>query len=252
MMQTKKPLTQIKKIEEEDINTLKKRIDIATLVVIAFLAVLIARLWFLQVRNGTDYELQANNNRVRMRNVVAPRGNIYDTDNRLLVTNRPSFNIVWTKEDAPEPEKIIKRLASILDEDITVLLGRVRRAADNPRHIPIRLKEDIDWDVLAYIENNRYELPGISIEVLPRREYLYKSIASHNIGYLGEINKRELASRTNENYQVGDQIGKTGIENCLKFLCTAKRGGSMSRSMRTVLNKNDYQVWNRCPATISN
>ena len=224
MMQTKKPLTQIKKIEEEDINTLKKRIDIATLVVIAFLAVLIARLWFLQVRNGTDYELQANNNRVRMRNVVAPRGNIYDTDNRLLVTNRPSFNIVWTKEDAPEPEKIIKRLATILDEDITVLLGRVRRAADNQRHIPIRLKEDIDWDVLAYIENNRYELPGISIEVLPRREYLYKSIASHNIGYLGEINKRELASRTNENYQVGDQIGKTGIEKLFEIPLRGEKG----------------------------
>jgi penicillin-binding protein 2 len=224
MKQTRKLLTQIKKLEEEDINTLKKRIDIATLVIIAFLAILIARLWFLQVRNGTDYEQLANNNRVRMRDVVAPRGNFYDTDNRLLVTNRPSFNIVWTKEDAPEPEKIIKRLAAILNEDITVLLGRVREAADNPRHIPIRLKEDIDWDVLAYIENNRYELPGVSIEVLPRRKYLYNSIASHSIGYLGEINKQELASRTNENYQVGDQIGKTGIEKLFEIPLRGEKG----------------------------
>jgi len=224
MMQTKKVLTQIKKLEEEDINTLKKRIDIVTLVIIAFLAILIARLWFLQVRNGADYEQLANNNRVRMRDVIAPRGNIYDTDNRLLVTNRPSFNIVWTKEDAPEPEKIIKRLAGILNEDITVLLGRVRQAADNPRHIPIRLKEDIDWDVLAYIENNRYELPGISIEVLPRRDYLYKGIASHNIGYLAEINKQELTNRTDENYQVGDQIGKTGIEKLFEIPLRGEKG----------------------------
>jgi penicillin-binding protein 2 len=224
MKQTRKVLTQIKKLEEDDINTLKKRIDIATLVIIAFLAILIARLWFLQVRNGAEYEQLANNNRVRMRDVVAPRGNIYDTDNRLLVTNRPSFNIVWTKEDAPEPEKIIKRLAAILNEDITVILGRVREAADNPRHIPIRLKEDIDWDVLAYIENNRYDLPGVSIEVLPRRKYLYNSIASHSIGYLGEINKQELANRPNENYQVGDQIGKTGIEKLFEIPLRGEKG----------------------------
>jgi len=54
-MQTKKMLTDIKKLDEDDINTLKKRIDIVTLVIIAFLAILIARLWYLQIRNGTEY-----------------------------------------------------------------------------------------------------------------------------------------------------------------------------------------------------
>jgi penicillin-binding protein 2 len=224
MMQTKKILTDIKKLEEDDINTLKKRIDIVTLVIIAFLAILIARLWFLQIRNGTEYEQLANNNRVRMRDKVAPRGNIYDHNDRLLVTNRPSFNIVWSKEDAPEPEKVIKSIARIVDEDITVLLERIRQAADNPRHIPIRLKEDIDWDILAYIENNRYELPGISIEVLPRRDYLYPGLASHSIGHLGEINKQELANRPDENYQVGDQIGKTGLENLFEIPLRGEKG----------------------------
>jgi penicillin-binding protein 2 len=205
-------LTRIKKLDEEDINILKKRIDVVTVVILIFLAVLIARLWYLQIRNGSEYEQLANNNRVRMRDIVAPRGNLFDVRGRLLVTNRPSFNIVWTKEDAPEPEKIIKHLARILDVDIAVLLERVRQAADNPRHIPIRLQEDIDWNVLAYIENNRYELPGISIEVLPRRNYLYDGLASHSIGYLGEINKEELAELQGKNYDVGDKLGKTGIE----------------------------------------
>ena len=223
-MQTKKLLTDIKKLEEDDINTLKKRIDIVTLIIIAFLAVLIARLWFLQIRNGTEYEQLANNNRVRIRDKVAPRGNIYDCNDQLLVTNRPCFNIVWSKEDSPEPDKVIKRIARITGEDITDLLDRIRQAADNPRHIPIRLKEDIDWDILAYIENNRYELPGISIEVLPRRDYLYPGIASHSIGYLAEINKQELTNRPDENYQIGDQIGKTGIEKLFEIPLRGEKG----------------------------
>jgi penicillin-binding protein 2 len=224
MMQRKKILTDIKRLEEDDINTLKKRIDIVTLVIIAFLAILIARLWFLQIRNGTEYEQLANNNRVRMRDKVAPRGNIYDRHDRLLVTNRPCFNIVWSKEDSPEPDKVIKSIARIVHEDMTVLLERIRQAADNPRHIPIRLKEDIDWNILAYIENNRYELPGISIEVLPRRDYLYPGIASHSIGYLGEINKQELENHPDENYEVGDQIGKTGIENLFEIPLRGEKG----------------------------
>jgi penicillin-binding protein 2 len=217
-------LTKIKKLEEDDIVILKKRIDIATVIILVFLAVLIARLWFLQVRNGPDYEQLANNNRVRMRDIVAPRGNVLDQKGRVLVTNRPSFNIVWTKEDAPDPEKVIKQLAKILDTDISVLLDRIRKAADNPRHIPIRLKEDIDWNVLAYIENNRYELPGISIEVLPFRNYFFDGLASLNIGYLGEINKQELEERQDENYQVGDQLGKTGLEKLYEEELRGEKG----------------------------
>jgi penicillin-binding protein 2 len=221
MPQTKTLLTKSTKIEEEDINILKKRVDVVTIIILIFLAVLISRLWFLQIRNGSYYEQQADNNRVRMRDIIAPRGNFFDNRNRLLVTNRPSFNIVWNKEDAPEPEKIIKHLARVLNIDISVLLDRIRQSAENPRHIPIRLQEDIDWNILAYIENNRYELPGISIEVLPRRDYLYPGLASHLLGYSGEINQQELTAHQDENYAPGDQIGKSGIE---KLYETALRG----------------------------
>lgn len=204
--------TKIKKIDADELNQLKKRTDAVTLVIIFFIAIIISRLWFLQIHNGANYREKADNNRVRMLDVVAPRGNILDSEGRIIITNRPSFNIVWVKEDSPDPDVIIKKLALILDEEIADLLKRVREAVDNPRHIPILLKEDIDWKTLVYIENNHYDLPGIRIEVLPRRDYLFEDLGSHLIGYTGEINLEELEERKWENYQSGDQIGKRGFE----------------------------------------
>lgn len=212
MVPPNQEFTRLKKIDADELNKLKKRTDLATLVIIFFIAVVIARLWFLQIHNGDIYREQADNNRVRMLDIIAPRGNILDKEGRPIVTNRPCFNIVWVKEDSPDPDEIIKKLSVILNEEIAALLKKVREAADNPRHIPILLKEDIDWKTLVYIENNHYELPGIRIEVLPRRKYLYGDMASHMIGYTGEINQQELDERKWKNYEPGDQIGKRGFE----------------------------------------
>ena len=212
MNSPKQVFTKIKKIDADELTQLKKRTDAATLIIIFFIAVIITRLWFLQIHNGSAYSAKADNNRVRMLDVIAPRGNIMDSEGRTIITNRPSFNIVWVKEDSPDPDEIIKKLSLILDEEIADLLKKVREATDNPRHIPILLKEDIDWKTLVYIENNHYDLPGVRIEVLPRRNYLFEDFGSHMIGYTGEISQEELEESKAEIYQGGDQIGKRGFE----------------------------------------
>ncbi len=224
-MQTNRQVyAKIKKVDADELNQLKKRTDIATAVIIFFIAVIITRLWFLQIHKGTEYRQLADSNRVRMQNVVASRGNILDRQGRTIITNRPSFNIVWVKEDSPNPDEVIKKLSRILNEEIAELLKKVREAADNPRHIPILLKEDIDWKTLVYIENNHFDLPGIRIQVLPRRDYLYDDLASHLIGYLGEINQKELKERKSENYQGGDLLGKRGMEKLYEEQLRGEKG----------------------------
>lgn len=224
-MNPPKPVfTRLRKLDVDELTPLKKRTDLATLVIIFFIAVIITRLWFLQIHNGDKYREKADNNRVRMLDVIASRGNILDAEGRTIITNRPSFNIVWVKEDSPDPDAIIKKLSLILDEEISVLLKKVRESLDNPRHIPILLREDIDWKTLVYIENNHYDLPGVRIEVLPRRDYLFEDFGSHLIGYTGEINQEELDERQGENYQGGDQIGKRGLEKIYEGELRGEKG----------------------------
>ena len=219
-----RPLAKINKIDPAELKILKKRLDIATAVIIFFVAVLIARLWFLQIHSGTEYARRSESNRIRIQDIVAPRGNILDRNGKTIITNRPRFNVVWSREDAPNPDEIIKILARILDEDITVLLDRIRASADHPRYFPTRLKEDIDWKTLVTIENNHFNLPGVSIEVLPSRDYLFGDFASHTIGYLGEISQTELEEPQYANHQRGDQVGKLGVEKLFEETLKGEKG----------------------------
>jgi penicillin-binding protein 2 len=220
----KRIVARINKIDEAELHLLKKRIDIATAVIIFLVALLVVRLWYLQIHRGSDFSRLAESNRVRIQDIAAPRGNILDRQGRLMVTNRPRFNVVWVREDAPNPDIVIKQLAKILDEDITVLLNRIRNAAGRPRYLPLRLKEDIDWKTLVYIENHRFDLPGVRIEVLPSRDYLFGEMASHLIGYLGEVNQDELERLTEQNYRGGDLIGKMGIEKLYESYLRGEKG----------------------------
>jgi penicillin-binding protein 2 len=214
----------INKMDEAELHLLKKRIDIATAVIILLGAMLFVRLWYLQIHKGNEFSKLAESNRVRIQDIAAPRGNILDRKGRLLVTNRPSFNVVWVKEDAPNPDQVIKQLSEILDEDINILLNKIRNAAGRPRYLPLRLQEDIDWKKLVYIENHRYELPGVRIEVLPSRDYLFGDMASHIIGYLGEINQEELDKLADQNYRGGDLVGKMGIEKLYESHLKGEKG----------------------------
>ncbi len=202
----------ISKVNEDELNFYRRRAMYSSAVLLFFFAVLAARLWYLQVQQGEEYTRLAQNNRVRSLDIAAPRGNILDRKGRAVVTNRPSFNVVWVREGNRIDEDLIKKMAVILDADIAELLARIRKMAGTPGHIPIRLAENLTWDKVAYIENNRMNLPGIKIEVVPQRVYHYSNLASHVIGYLGEINREELDAAEPDVYRAGDMIGKMGLE----------------------------------------
>jgi penicillin-binding protein 2 len=220
-------ITRINKLDEVELFILKRRLTLATIIVLTLAGVIILRLWFLQVYKGYEFEEKAKVNRVRELRIVAPRGNILDRQGRLLITNRPSFNLVWTREDTPDPDLVIRRLAKILDEDITLILDRIRAGDDTPKYLPLLLKEDIDWRSLIYIENNHFDLPGVRVEVVPAREYLFGNLASHMVGYLGEINRDELQKNPQGEYEGGDRIGKQGLEKLLEKQLRGEKGMSM-------------------------
>jgi penicillin-binding protein 2 len=206
------PLTIITPSDDAELDFLKKRSLLTSAVIITFFAMLVARLWYLQIQEGQTYTSLADNNRVRYVEVSPPRGNVYDREGREIVTNRPSFNVVLSREDNRLDDELVKRISGILDVEVTVILDRIRKMANTPGHLPIRLAEDVDWEKVAIIENNHLDLPGIRIEVVPLRVYHYGNYASHLIGYLGEINQTELEASDPEVYRPGDQIGKMGLE----------------------------------------
>lgn len=219
-------IEEIPEHDEEALNMLKRRVMVAIGVVIIFLLVIIARFWYLQIDQGEHYRTLAETNRVRIRTVPPPRGHIFDKYGRKIVTNRPSFNVSLIREDSYDIQDVLKRLAVVLDEDIEELWERIRKAEGTPRHFPITLKEDVNWETLAYLENNKYKFSGVRIEVQPVRVYHYGDLAANMIGYIGSINKKQLAADEEGVYEGGDLIGKRGIERLREEDLRGEKGSS--------------------------
>jgi len=223
--------TELEEINEHDdsaLDMLRPRIILAAALIIGFAVLIFCRLWFLQISNSDEYINKAYNNRVRISTLAAPRGHILDRNGIPLVTNRPSFNVLLIREDSKNDEHLLKKLAGVLDVDVSQLWERIREASNIPLHIPIRLQEDIDWQTLAYLENHNHEFSGIRIEVTPRRVYHFGDLAAHVIGYLGSISKEELKKQSGGEYDGGDQVGKMGLEKLRDEVLRGEKGMSYS------------------------
>lgn len=198
--------------DEVAVDLLRRRLLGGVVVILIFFTLIMLRLWSLQIHHGEEYKRRADSNRVRKQEIAPPRGHILDRNGREIVTNRPSFNVVMIREDSDNIDDVVKRLAPVLKEDISTLWDRIREAEGTPRYMPITLKEDIDWETLAYLENHNQKFSGIRIEVQPVRVYNYQDLAANNIGYLGSISKQELEKVDKTIYKGGDIIGKQGLE----------------------------------------
>ncbi|MEK6202254.1 MAG: penicillin-binding protein 2 [Desulfobulbaceae bacterium] len=223
-----KELGEISEHDQAALDALRKRVLGAGLVIVFFVAIILLRIWFLQIHKGEEYKNRAENNRVRIREVAAPRGDILDRNGKELVTNRPSFNVVLVREDSNDIDDLLKRLSVVLKDDVSVLWERIREAESKQRHIPIRLKENLSWDTLAYLETHNMEFPGIRIEVFPRRFYHYGDMAAHIVGYLGEISKKDLEEDGSDYYRGGDLVGKMGLEKLREKELRGEKGSSSS------------------------
>lgn len=223
--------TELEEISEYDGSTLdllRPRLLLAAGIIIVFAILVFCRLWFLQISNNDEFIDKAYNNRVRVRQLVAPRGHLLDRNDVPLVTNRPSFNVLLIRENSNNDERLLKKLAAVLDVDVSKLWERIRESENISLYLPIILQEDINWESLAYLENHKHDFPGIRIEVTPRRVYHFGDLAAHLIGYLGTISKRELKQHPEGEYVGSDKIGKMGLEKLREKDLRGEKGTSYS------------------------
>lgn len=204
-------------------STVQQRLKHVAYVIVAVLVVLASRLWYLQIMRGDAYEALSQGNRVRVIPVPAPRGKILDRNGVPLVTSRMAFSVSIVPQDVPDMEATVARLAPILGmppERIREKLAAPRRPFE-----PIRLKTDVDPAVVTTIGEQRTDLPGVVVEEIPVRNYVYGDFASHLIGFIREIDASELKSYKEKGYRPGDLIGKVGIERVCEDYLRGVDGG---------------------------
>jgi len=199
--------------QREELIILRKRVSLLVYVIVSALLVLAFGFWDHQMVYSSYYADRAEENRVREVPLIAARGRIFDRFNRIIADNRPSYNIVLVRENSPHTvEQTLGMLAPGLEITVAELQERVERRKRQPLFRPIILKEDVSVADMAFVRSHKYDLPEISVEEQPRRRYLGGEMAAHALGYVGEVNDTELATKEFEDFKAGDQVGKSGLE----------------------------------------
>ena len=181
------------------------------LVLVAFVLI-VARLWFLQVVLGPRMRVESENNRTRLVRVPSARGVVYDRRGEILIDNRASFDVVFVPEDAPDRKGTLKHLAGVLGETETQLHERLRAPSKRPQYEGIVVRRDLDWNDVVRVETHQLELPGVSLQVVPRRAYPFGALAAHLFGYVGEVSEKELQGIDTATVRQGDVVGKAALE----------------------------------------
>ncbi len=194
------------------------RLGILGVVVLSLFATLLARLWYLQVLAAPELKLEAQDNSVRLVYTEAPRGRILDRNGVILVDNRIVPTVVVARDIQEKHPGALERLAAYLsagNPSGPVTLGDLQRRIIDPRfsqYKPAPVAEDIPKEKVVYLKEHQADFPGVDVAQLPQRFFPYKSLAAHVLGYVGEIDERELASRKTQGYRAGDSFGKSGVE----------------------------------------
>jgi len=204
---------------------LQTRIRVAYFILVFIFCLLFVRLWYLQIIGGDYYRKLSENNRIRIQKIKAPRGLILDVRGQILASNRPSFDICLVPQDAIHPEIVLKHLAGLLGSDLSRLKKRVEMSRGRPPFEPIRLETDVSRDAIALVLTHRLDLPGVAVVSTPVRYYPHETLACHLLGHLGEISPQELDQPEFSRYEMGDFIGKYGVEQIMELQFKGVDGG---------------------------
>ncbi|MBN1135892.1 MAG: penicillin-binding protein 2 [Anaerolineae bacterium] len=192
---------------------------------------LVGQLWRLQMIQGDYYQQAADYNRFRLESSPGPRGVIYDRWGHLLVRNTPRIAVsiipAYLPDDPGERHILLVKLARLLDIPFTsqsVKAGSgarpvskglvdILREAELAPYRPVLLKIDLPRDTALLLEEQHLDWPGVLVQAVPQREYLYGPLLAHYLGYVGPIPAEQVEDYQARGYDPNQhQVGLTGVE----------------------------------------
>jgi penicillin-binding protein 2 len=200
----------------EQYQNLSGRVIAIQVVGFVLLAVLGARLYYLQVVRGEYFSERAENQRIRLIPIPAPRGAIFDRNGKILVDSRPTFNVVLTNEPIKgiDVNERVDEYAEGLSLEPTYVRERLIAIKKQNDFETLVLKDNASMQDIAWVESHLLEFPELRVELQPQRFYPHGTSMAHFLGYVGEISPKQLESEEfkQKGFRPGDIIGKGGLE----------------------------------------
>lgn len=180
---------------------------------VLFFAILLIKVFFLQVVEGKDHQRLADGNRIRPRVIEAPRGLITDKDGVWLARNKADFALAFYPSDLPKDKSERSSVLGKIADASGVPLSEVTKTSEEKGNYfldSVLLKGHLTHDEALLLEERTADLPGVFIAHRISREYAALPGISHILGYTGTVSQQDLVDHPD--YFLSDWIGKTGIE----------------------------------------
>ena len=186
------------------------RVAVLGFVFTMLFSVLFIRLWFVQLAAGETYYARAENNILSFDFTTAPRGNIVDRNEIPLATTQSRLAIVVDRAVLPDEveDDVIQRLAALLDVPPVAVRSALERSGSGT--LAVLRDFEIDDDAAYTILEQRLNLPGVTVEALPVREYLQGDLMAHVLGHIGLPSRADLDREPD--LDPNTVVGKLGVE----------------------------------------
>jgi len=180
--------------------------------------IFLLRLFYLQIIDQS-YKLSASSNVLRHVTQYPARGLIYDRNGELLVYNEAAYDLMVIPNQVRNIDTA--ELCRILGIDKDTYIRHLARAKNYSRFKPSLFEQQLSRETFGLLEEKLFKFPGFFVQTRTLRKYS-KPIASHTVGYIGEVSSRVI--ETNPYYRMGDYIGISGIERTYETLLRGQKG----------------------------
>lgn len=198
----------------------EERSKVMILIVAAVCLIFLARLFFIQVLDQT-YKQFAEDNALRKETIYPARGLIYDRKGQILVRNETIFDVMVTPSKVKQLDT--NGICKLLEVDKEEFLKAFFKAKRYSVHKPSPVVRSITSAQYGRFQERLFEFRGFFVQPRTTRTYPL-SVASHAIGYLGEVNETEMGERDTSYYRSGDYIGKSGLEKSYEEHLRGRKG----------------------------
>jgi len=198
----------------------QSRSNIIRLIFAGMFLIIAAQLFHLQIVSK-KYQQQAQENALFRKSIYPSRGIIYDRKGRAILNNTILYDLMVTPAQVKNIDT--NYLCQLVGIDTVEFRRRVLDARiKNGPFRPTIFEDLLPPDMYARLEENIWKFPGFNLQERPVRVYPYNA-AAHIMGYVGEVDS-SILRRSNNYYQLGDYVGRSGLEQYYEKVLMGQRG----------------------------
>lgn len=199
----------------------QSRSRVIRLIILATFLIIAAQLFNLQVVSS-KYKKLAEDNAIFRKTIYPSRGIIFDRKNKAILNNTLMFDLMVTPSEVKGVDTTY--LCNLLEISTEEFNKRIISAiVRNGRYRPTAFESLLSPQKYARLEENMWRINnGFFLLERPVRLYPY-NVAAHIMGYIGEADS-SVIKRSNNFYQLGDYVGRSGLEQYYETVLMGQRG----------------------------